>query len=69
MNLSHILRSFSIRTRMYGAMAMVLCLLGLVAAGGIYGLTSLLENPVQASTLIRSMPIDFCDLVELGKLG
>ena len=44
MNLSATLRLFSIRTRMIGAIAMVLALLVIVGGVGLYGMSSLRDQ-------------------------
>ncbi len=62
MNLTQLLRSFTIRTRMHGAIAMVLCLLIFVAGGGLYGIQSLQTNNE------RFIATTHHDLIALGEL-
>ncbi|MES2091300.1 MAG: MCP four helix bundle domain-containing protein, partial [Pseudomonadota bacterium] len=62
MNLTALLRSFTIRTRMHGAIAMVLCLLVFVAGGGLYGIQSLQANNE------RFIATTHHDLIALGEL-
>ncbi len=67
MSLQSLLRSFNIRTRMWGAIGMVLGLLALVAGGGLYGILSLEKN---SDEFIHSTHKDLMTLGDLrGALG
>ncbi|MBT9503433.1 MAG: MCP four helix bundle domain-containing protein [Burkholderiaceae bacterium] len=62
MNLSHLLRQFSIRTRMIGAIGMVLVLLAVVGSVGIYGMHLLKQ---QNREFAQSSLADSHDLTQL----
>jgi len=62
MNLSHLLRQFSIRTRMIGAIGMVLVLLAVVGSVGIYGMHLLKQ---QNRDFAESSLADSHDLTQL----
>jgi len=62
MNLSHLLRQFSIRTRMIGAIGMVLVLLAVVGSVGIYGMHLLKQ---QNREFAESSLADSHDLTQL----
>ncbi|HRH17992.1 MAG TPA: methyl-accepting chemotaxis protein [Aquabacterium sp.] len=67
MSLQSLLRSFNIRTRMWGAIAMVLGLLALVAGGGLYGILSLQKS---SDDFVQTTHQDLMTLSHLrGSLG
>jgi len=67
MNLQSLLRAFNIRTRMWGAIGMVLGLLSLVAGGGLYGILSLQKS---SDDFVHSTHKDLMTLSDLrGALG
>jgi methyl-accepting chemotaxis protein len=59
MNLSLLMRQFSIRARMRGAIAVVLCLLGLVGGGGVLGMLHInnLSESFRASSFAEAQAL------------